>query len=71
MHKQVLETAQRIATRFLDEVASRHVGATATRSSLRDALGGPLPQGASDPLAVLNDLAARADGGIVANAGPR
>jgi glutamate/tyrosine decarboxylase-like PLP-dependent enzyme len=71
MHKQLLETAHAIATRFLDQVASRHVGATASRSSLRDALGGPLPQGASDPLAVLNDLAARADPGIVANAGPR
>ena len=71
MHQQVLETARAIATRFLDEVASRHVGATATPSSLRDALGGPLPQGASNPLAVLNDLAARADAGIVANAGPR
>jgi glutamate/tyrosine decarboxylase-like PLP-dependent enzyme len=71
MHKQVLETAQRIATRFLDEVASRHVGATAAGSSLREALGGPLPQGSSDPIAVLNDLATRADAGIVANAGPR
>jgi glutamate/tyrosine decarboxylase-like PLP-dependent enzyme len=71
MHKQVLETAHAIATRFLDEVASRHVGATATLGSLRDALGGPLPQGASDPLDVLNDLAARADAGIVASAGPR
>ena len=71
MHKQVLETAHRIATKYLDEVASRHVGVNAPSRSLRDALGGPLPQGGSDPVAVLNDLAARADAGIVASAGPR
>ena len=71
MHKQVLETAHRIATKYLDEVAARHVGGSTTRNALCDALGGPMPQGSSDPIAVLNDLAARADAGIVANAGPR
>src|SRR5829696_7962222 len=71
MHKQVLETAHTIATRFLDEVAARHVGATATRDSLRAALGGPLPHGPAEPVSVLNDLAAHADAGIVASAGPR
>ena len=70
-HRAVLETAHEIAARYLDEVASRHVGGNATRSTLREALGGPLPHGASDPVAVLNDLAAQADPGIVASAGPR
>jgi glutamate/tyrosine decarboxylase-like PLP-dependent enzyme len=71
MHKRVLETAHAIAARYLDDVGARHVGVNATRASLRDALGGPLPQGSSDPVGVLEDLAARADAGIVASAGPR
>jgi len=71
MHKQVLETAYEIATNYLDEVASRHVGGTATRGTLIGALGGPLPSGASDPVHVLQQLAANANPGIVASAGPR
>jgi len=71
MHKDVLGAAHAIAARFLDDVASRHVGGHATQQSLRDALGGPLPRGASDPISVLTDLAAHADAGIVASAGPR
>jgi glutamate/tyrosine decarboxylase-like PLP-dependent enzyme len=71
MHKQVLETAHEIATKYLDDVASRHVGGTATRESLRAALGGPLPRAGNDPVTVLNDLATRADPGVVASAGPR
>src|SRR5687768_4143546 len=71
MHKQVLDTAHAIASKYLDAVASRHVGGTAAAGSLRETLGGPLPEGASDPVAVLKDLAAHADPGIVASAGPR
>ena len=71
MHKQVLETAHGIATTYLDGVASRHVGGTATRDELISALGGPLPTGPSDAQAVLQQLAANADPGIVASAGPR
>ena len=71
MHRTVLETAHAIAAKYLDDVGSRHVGGSPTPASLRDALGGPLPRGESDPVAVLNDLAAHADAGIVASAGPR
>ena len=70
-HRDVLEAAQRIAANYLDTVATRHVGTTATRASLLDALGGPLPAGASDPVTVLRQLAAQADPGVVASAGPR
>ena len=53
MHKQVLETAHEIATKYLDEVASRHVGGNATPGSLKAALGGPLPRaGASHHLGI-------------------
>ncbi|MEP6782907.1 MAG: aminotransferase class V-fold PLP-dependent enzyme [Acidobacteriota bacterium] len=71
MDTRVLERALAIATGYLDSVASRHVGGTATRQQMLAALGGPLPRGASDPIAVLQELATNADPGIVASAGPR
>ena len=71
MHKQVLETAHQIATKYLDEVALRHVGGTAAHDDLLKMLGGPLPVSASDPVDVIQQLAAHADPGIVATAGPR
>ena len=71
MHRSVLHRAHEIASRYLDEVANRHVGGTATRASLIASLGGPLPQGPADPLTVLEALVESADPGIVASAGPR
>jgi glutamate/tyrosine decarboxylase-like PLP-dependent enzyme len=71
MHRNVLETAHAIATRYLAEVAQRHVGGSATPAALAKALGGPLPDGATDPVEVLRQLAIDADPGIVASAGPR
>jgi hypothetical protein len=71
MHRAVLETAHAIAAKYLDEVASRQVGGTTARESLKAALGGPLPKAGADPVVVLNDLAMHADPGIVASAGPR
>ena len=71
MHRDVLNRAHEIASRFLDDVATRHVGGRATRQSLIDALGGPLPQGPTDPLTVLEELVENADPGIVASTGPR
>ena len=71
MHRDLLQRAHEIASRYLDDVGTRHVGGVATRASLIDALGGPLPDGAADPLTVLDDLVDRADAGIVASAGPR
>ncbi|HJU42506.1 MAG TPA: aminotransferase class V-fold PLP-dependent enzyme [Vicinamibacterales bacterium] len=71
MHKDVLSRAHEIAQRYLDTVAERHVGGTATRAALIEALGGPLPEKPSDPLTVIDDLVENADPGIVASAGPR
>ena len=48
-YRNVLETAHAIATRYLDEVAQRHVGGNATPATLANALGGPLPDGGTDP----------------------
>ena len=71
MHKDVLSRAHEIAQRYLDTVAERHVGGTATQASLMEALAGPLPEQPSDPLTVIDDLVEKADPGIVASAGPR
>jgi glutamate/tyrosine decarboxylase-like PLP-dependent enzyme len=71
MHREVLNRAHEIASRYLDDVATRHVGGVATREWLLEALGGPLPQGPSDPLLVLEEMVEKADPGIVASAGPR
>ncbi|HVZ21259.1 MAG TPA: aminotransferase class V-fold PLP-dependent enzyme [Vicinamibacterales bacterium] len=71
MHHSVLDAAHRIANEYLDTVATRHVAGTATRAQLLDALGGSLPSGAADPVSVLEALAAHADPGLVASAGPR
>ena len=70
-HRDILEAARRIASQYLDTVATRHVGGRATNAELIKALGGPMPKGASDPIAVLEQLAAHADRGVVASAGPR
>jgi glutamate/tyrosine decarboxylase-like PLP-dependent enzyme len=71
MHREVLEAAHQIAAAYLDSAADRHVGARATNAELTQALGGPMPAGGSDPVAVLEQLAANAERGIIANAGPR
>src|SRR5262252_10109774 len=71
MPRNVLDAAHRLANAYLEAVATRHVGSTATRAQLMDALGGALPPGASDPVTVLEHLADHADPGLVASAGPR
>jgi glutamate/tyrosine decarboxylase-like PLP-dependent enzyme len=71
MHREVLEAAHKIATRYLDGLKDRHVGAQTTRQQLLEALGGPLPKGASDPVAVLEQMAAHSDRGVIGSAGPR
>jgi glutamate/tyrosine decarboxylase-like PLP-dependent enzyme len=67
----VLALAQRLASTYLETVGARHVGGVSTRADLLAALGGPLPIEGSDPAAVIEELARRADAGIVAQAGPR
>ena len=66
-----LDAAVRAARTFLAGLAGRPVKATATLEELRAALGGPLPEDGTDAAKVVTELATRADGGIVASAGPR
>jgi glutamate/tyrosine decarboxylase-like PLP-dependent enzyme len=71
MTEQALETAAAHATRFLRGLPERPVAARAGVEELRARLGGPLPDGPSDPAEVIAQLGELADDGLVASAGPR
>ena len=71
MYDQLLDRARAHALQFLSTVESRHVGTRSSRDALAASIGGPLPQESSEPIDVINRLAAAADAGIVATAGPR
>ena len=60
-----------LAAGYLDSLETRPVGGPVDLAALRAAMGGPLPDGPSDPVAVVDWLAAAADPGLVATAGPR
>ena len=68
---RALNAAAGHAQRFLERVGERPVGAAADAGSIREALGGRLPERGEDPAAVIDALAAGADPGLVASAGPR
>ncbi len=66
-----LKRAYEIAREYLDRLPDRHVNARESWTELQRALGGPLPETPHDPVAVIEALAANADAGLVATAGPR
>jgi glutamate/tyrosine decarboxylase-like PLP-dependent enzyme len=55
-----------IAADWLQSLDKRPVGASVTVDELRARLGGPLPVGPADPLAVVEDLARAVEPGLVA-----
>ena len=61
---RVLDRTAELATAFLASLPTRPVGRPVDLAALRAALGGPLPEGPTDPLAVVEALAAGADPGI-------
>jgi glutamate/tyrosine decarboxylase-like PLP-dependent enzyme len=69
--RSLLVAAQGYAATYLETVADRHVGGTCERGELLAHLGGPLPEGPSDPDTVLANLVRGAEPGIVASVGPR
>ena len=71
MIRPLLHATADYATTFLDGLGERRVTASATADELRAALGGPLPDGPSDPAQVIDDLVAAADAGIVASPSAR
>jgi glutamate/tyrosine decarboxylase-like PLP-dependent enzyme len=68
---ECLKRAHELAGAYLDTLPGRHVNARETQAALLKALGGPLPETPQDPKTVIEELAARADPGLVASAGPR
>jgi glutamate/tyrosine decarboxylase-like PLP-dependent enzyme len=71
MNRSALEAACAAAVRYLDALPGRAVAASADAAAMRAALGGPLPERGDPPARVVEDLARKADPGIVASAGPR
>jgi glutamate/tyrosine decarboxylase-like PLP-dependent enzyme len=71
MHQRLLNLALDLALAHLDAAPTRHVGATASRAALMEALGGPLPDQGADEAAILVALAQDCAPGLVATVGPR
>jgi glutamate/tyrosine decarboxylase-like PLP-dependent enzyme len=68
---RVLARAATLATDYLATLPERPVARPVDLEALRAAMGGPLPDGPTDPVEVVEALAAAADPGLVATAGPR
>ena len=64
--RDLLQRTAEIASDFLDSLDERPVRSVATVDEMRAALGGPLPERPSDPLAVVEQLARDADPGLMA-----
>jgi glutamate/tyrosine decarboxylase-like PLP-dependent enzyme len=66
-----LRAAAEHAEAFLTSLDDRPVAARTDAAAVREALGGPLPESGEDPTKVIDALAAGAEPGLVATAGPR
>src|SRR5258705_2288174 len=66
-----LRAAAEHAQAFLSTLDDRPVAARADAAAVRGSLGGPLPEVGEDPATVIDALAAGAEPGLVATAGPR
>ncbi|MFS0893790.1 pyridoxal phosphate-dependent decarboxylase family protein [Microbacterium sp. 179-I 3D3 NHS] len=68
---RALDAAHRAAAAFLDTVDERPVWPRATLDDMLEAFGGPLPPDGADPATVVEEMAERADPGLVAIPGGR
>ncbi|HEX6140483.1 MAG TPA: pyridoxal-dependent decarboxylase [Candidatus Limnocylindria bacterium] len=66
-----VQRAVELALEYLAGLDERRVGAQEAASALSGRLGGPVPEEGMDPVAVVEEMAAALDPGLVANAGPR
>ena len=69
--ERALDAAHRRATEFLGTLADRPVWPRASLEEMLSALGGPLPAQGADAADVVDELAAKADPGLVAIPGGR
>ena len=63
--RELLRRTAEIAADFVESLDERSIRPRATVDELRAALGGPLPEAPSDPLDVIEALAAAAEPGVV------
>ena len=69
--ERALDAAHRRATEFLNTLDERPVWPRASLDDMLEAFGGPLPPEGTDPAAVIEDMATRAEPGLVAIPGGR
>jgi glutamate/tyrosine decarboxylase-like PLP-dependent enzyme len=69
--RELLEATAARAADFLESLPDRPVAGSVDYEELLARLGGPVPEAPADPAAVVEDLAAAAEPGIVASAGGR
>ncbi|HVR44748.1 MAG TPA: aspartate aminotransferase family protein [Thermoanaerobaculia bacterium] len=69
--RALLDAARDEALRFIEELPSRPVRASASIDELRASLGVPLPEALADPVETFESFIRSMDRGIVASAGPR
>ncbi|GGM50857.1 pyridoxal phosphate-dependent decarboxylase family protein [Microbacterium saperdae] len=69
--RRALDAAHRRATEFLGSLDDRPVWPRANLDEMLDAFGGPLPDDGTDPADVIEEIASRADPGLVAIPGGR
>src|SRR5687767_3739112 len=69
--RELLRRTAEIAADFVDSLEERPVWPHASVESLRDALGGPLPDRPAEPIEVVEALARDAEPGVVAVPGGR
>jgi glutamate/tyrosine decarboxylase-like PLP-dependent enzyme len=69
--ERALRAAADLAFDYLGGLSERHVGPSQGADALVRRLGGPLRDAGTDPAAVVAELAAAVDPGLVASAGPR
>ncbi|MGV8857280.1 pyridoxal phosphate-dependent decarboxylase family protein [Rhodoglobus sp.] len=67
----VFETARLHAARYLEGLATRHVGALHGRNEMFESLRAPLPVDGEDPSAVIDLLASQAEVGMTSCSSPR
>jgi glutamate/tyrosine decarboxylase-like PLP-dependent enzyme len=69
--RELLRRTAELAGDFLDSLVERPVFPRERTEEIAEALGGPLPDGPSDPLEVVELMAREIDRGVVATAGSR
>src|SRR6187401_2532290 len=67
----LLHHTAELATQYLNTIADRHVGSTATADELRAQLGGELKEAGEPGEVIVDALARAAERGTVATQGPR